>query len=63
MYPGLAELVAGLPDVMHTAYQCFKRAFEVFGQVLLAPERNRAYLPELYDPVLPAPKMVGIQYR
>ncbi len=31
MHPGFAELVAGLSDVMHTAYQCLERAFEVSG--------------------------------
>ncbi len=33
MHPGFAELVAGLSDVMHTAYQCLERAFEVSGEV------------------------------
>ncbi len=33
MYPGFAELFAGLSNVMHTAYQCLERAFEVSGKV------------------------------
>ncbi len=33
MHPGFAELVAGLSDVVHTAYQCLERAFEISGEV------------------------------